>query len=427
MASEPVPPPTPRALEITQRLIAFNTTVDKPGGEIMQELECQQYVAGLLAGAGFQVDIWEPAVDELRDHPMYRDGQHWRQRPIVGAVLPGTGGGRSLLFNGHIDTVPAGDLSEWSSDPWVPEIRDRRLYGRGACDMKGGVAAMLDAALTLAEGPRPRGDLVVEVVTDEEVNGMGTIAAIRRGYRADAAIVPEPTGLDIYLAFRGILVGEVEVTGRQGHAEIVQPHWSRGGAVNAIHHMLPVLAWLRVLNDEWRGRPDKQHPLCSTGEVNVTTITGGDFQSNVPEKCRATINICYVPGEQDADGYGGRVIDEVERHFARVRTGWLEITPPQIRWLVDYPPVELAADAPVVQALSQALAAQVNRWPALRGLDTWDDTASLIHEAGIPAVSCGPGSNYQAHAVDEYVPVDELLDCARVLTEFARGWLNQPT
>lgn len=412
----------PRVVDIARRLIAFDTTVDRPGDEPAQERECQEYVASLLKSAGFHVDMWEPAVEGLRDHPMYRSGQNWRRRPLVVGRLPGSGGGRSLMFNGHIDTVPAGNLSEWSGDPWAPEIRDGRLYGRGACDMKGGVAAMLDAALTVAAGPRLLGDLVVEVVTDEEVNGMGTIAATRRGYRADAAIVPEPTSLDICVAFRGILIGEVEVLGRKGHVELRQPHWSAGGAVNAIHHMVRALTWLRELSEEWRERPDKQHPLCNTGEVQITTIAGGDFQANVPERCRATVNICYVPGEQDSDGYGGRVRDEVERHLARLDFGWLAQSPARIRWEVDYPPVEIRPDEALVSELSEVIAERTHQRPAVVGVDTWDDTATLIHEAGIPAVSCGPGSNHQAHAIDEYVPVDELIASADAMTAFARRW-----
>jgi acetylornithine deacetylase len=415
-----------RALDIAQRLIAFNTTVEGPGHDPIDERSCQEYVAELLDGAGFEVDLWEPSVDELQGHPMYQDGQHYRDRPILVGRLPGTGGGRSLMFNGHIDTVPAGDLGAWTTEPWTPTMRDGRLYGRGACDMKGGVAAMLDAALAIAGGPRPPGDLLVEVVTDEEINGMGTIAAIRRGHRADAAVVPEPTGLDVWIAFRGILVAELEVRGRKGHVEVAQPHWSQGGAVNAVHHMMGVLSWLRELDEEWADRPDKQHPLCSTGEVNVTTIAGGDFYANVPESCRATLDICYVPGEEDAAGYGGRVKAELEDQLARLQRGWLAEHPPQLRWLVDFPPAEISADEPVVRELVDSVTASVGRRPRILGLDTWDDTVSLIREANMPSVSFGPGSNDQAHAIDEFVDVEQLEACARAMEAFARSWCGRP-
>jgi acetylornithine deacetylase len=417
---------TRHALEIAQRLIGFDTTVEGPGHAPIAERACQEYVAGLLQSAGFEVDLWEPSVDELRDHPLYREGQHYRDRPIVVGRLPGAGGGRSLMFNGHIDTVPAGDVARWTTDPWIPTIRDGRLYGRGACDMKGGVAAMLDAALTIAAGPPLAGDLLVEVVTDEEINGMGTLAAIRRGHRADAAVVPEPTGLDIWIAFRGILVAELEVRGRKGHVEVAQPHWSQGGAVNAVHHMLGVLSWLRELNAEWADRPDKQHPLCSVGELHVTTIAGGDFYANVPESCRATLDICYVPGEEDADGYGGKVKAEIEEHLARLERGWLAEEPPRLSWLVDFPPAELSSGEAIVRELAGSVAASLGRRPRILGLDTWDDTVSLIREANMPSVSFGPGSNDQAHAVDEFVSVEQLEACARAMGSFASEWCGRP-
>jgi acetylornithine deacetylase len=412
-----------RVEAIARELISFNTTVGDPGHTPLDERACQEHVAGLLGAAGFEVDLWEPEVAEVEAHPMFMAGQNWHERPIVVGRLPGSGGGRSLMFNGHIDTVPAGDLGAWTTDPWTPELRDGRLYGRGACDMKGGVAAMLAAALALAERGRLSGDLVVEVVTDEEVNGMGTVAATLRGHRADAALVPEPTGLDVWIAFRGILNGSLALEGRPGHVEVAQPHWTRGGAVNAVHKALEVLARLRELDDEWRTRPDKQHPLCSTGEVNVTKLAGGEFYSTVPERCEATINICYVPGEEDETGYGGRVKAEVEARLAAIaRTdAWLEQHPPSLRWAVDFPPAEISADEPIVHAVVGA-ASQLGGSPRILGLDTWDDTVTLIREGGIPAVSFGPGSNDQAHATDEFVDLAELQLCARMLTRVAAQW-----
>lgn len=412
-----------RAVEIARDLVRFDTTTGDPGYEPAQERACQEYIRDLLEAARFEIDLWEPQPAELEDHPMYLPGQHWRDRPVLVGRLNGSGNGRSLMLNGHIDTVPAGDLDAWSVDPWLAEIRENQLLGRGAADMKGGVAAMLSAALALAEGPRLRGDLLVAVVTDEEVNGMGTIAALRRGYRAEAAIVPEPTGLDVWIAFRGILVGEVEVEGRSGHVEVRQPHWSEGGAVNAIHSGLALLDRLRTINGEWASRPDKQHPLCSTGELHVTKIEGGDFYSNVPERLRATLNVTYTPGEEDEAGYGERVKHEIQ---TRLRASaqldeWLALHPPTIRWSVDFPPAEIPPDEEIVSTVADITRSARGKPPRILGLDTWDDTVSLIR-AGIPAISFGPGSNDQAHATDEFVDLDQLRSCAGILTELGRRW-----
>ena len=408
---------------IARDLIQFNTTVGDPGHAPIDERACQEYVASLLDGAGFEVDMWEPAVADVADHPMFMVGQTWTDRPMVVGRLAGRGRGRSLMFNGHIDTVPTGDLDAWSVDPWGAETREGRLYGRGAADMKGGVATMLAAALELAKRHDLAGDLVVEVVTDEEVNGMGTIAVTRRGYRADAAIVPEPTGLDIWIAFRGILNGTLEIDGRPGHVEVAQPHWTRGGAVNAVHKSIEVLSLLRGLNEEWRSRPDKQHPLCSTGEINVTKIAGGEFYSTVPERCEATLNVCYVPGEEDDSGYGGRVKAEIETRLQGIAAldPWLAQHPPSLRWAVDFPPAEIADEEAIVRELA-ATVETFGRTPRVLGLDTWDDTVTLIREAPMPAVSFGPGSNDQAHATDEWVSLGELGQCAEMLTRFAARW-----
>lgn len=411
-------------VEIAEKLIEFDTTVDTPPGvSPRHEKGCQEYLAGLLSDAGFEVDLWEPSVADYESHPNYLEGQSWDRRPNLAARLRGSGDGRSLMLNGHIDTVPAGDPINWTSDPWVPVIRDGRLYGRGACDMKGGVASMVAAAIAVSRSKCPlTGDLLVTTVTDEEVNGLGTVAMLDRGYRADAAVVPEPNDLEIHIAFRGILVGELSVPGRAGHVEIAQRHWTEGGGVNAISELRYLLDQLDRLTAEWRGRPDKQHPLCSTSEVHVTRVQGGDFSANIPATAKATLNICYVPGEEDSGGGGGRVRAEVERylHHASAADRWLAEHPPAIRWDVDYPPAELDPSDPLPTAIADLLERQGIE-ARLRGLDTWDDTASLII-AGIPAVSFGAGSNDQAHAVDEYVDIEQLRQHASLLTDLVTSW-----
>jgi acetylornithine deacetylase len=160
---------------------------------------------------------------------------HWRNRPLTVGLFRGTGGGRSLLINGHVDVVSPGEHERWASPPFSAEIRDGRIYGRGAVDMKGGVGAALFAleAIRACE-IELAGDVIFEAVPDEETCAMGTIAAIARGYRADAGLVPEPTRLNLWIATRGLLHGTLTVPGRSAHAEMNQPPWQEGGGVNAI-------------------------------------------------------------------------------------------------------------------------------------------------------------------------------------------------
>ena len=162
-------------------------------------------------------------------------------------------------------------------------MRDGNLYGRGACDMKGGVGCMVFAAEVLAElGVRLAGDVVVCTVTDEESSGAGGIAAVRHGVRADAGIVTEPTAFDVWVACRGSLTPVITVEGRPGHAEMRQPHWRAGGAVNAIEKMGVVLAAVGRLRDEWRDRPDKQHPYLVAGHDRPRDRPGRRVGGDVP-------------------------------------------------------------------------------------------------------------------------------------------------
>ena len=208
-----------------------------PGSEHRenQERELQEFVAERLGALGARVDLFEPDAPALRDHPMMPPWHHWHGRPITVATLEGAGGGRSLIVNGHIDVVSPGDLGRWTTPPFEPDLRDGRIYGRGAVDMKGGVAAALFALEALAaSGVRLAGDVTFQAVPDEETCAMGTVAVIERGYRADAGLVPEPTRLNFWIATRGLLHGSVSVPGRSAHAEMNQPPWQQGGGVNAI-------------------------------------------------------------------------------------------------------------------------------------------------------------------------------------------------
>ena len=278
---------------LVQSLVRFDTTsVDLSPGSTHtenQEAELQAYVAERLLAVGAEVDQWEPDVSELTDHPMMPPWHHWRNRPLTVGVIRGSGGGRSLVVNGHIDVVAAGD--GWTSPPFAAEIRDGRIYGRGAVDMKGGVGAALFALEALhAAGIRLAGDVIFEAVPDEETCAMGTVAAIGRGYRGDAGLVPEPTRFNLWVATRGLLHGTLTVPGRSAHAEMNQPPWQDGGGVNAIAKAASLLAGLDELAAEWDARDDKRHPLLGTPGIHPTGIRGGTFISNIPERCEVDLN-----------------------------------------------------------------------------------------------------------------------------------------
>lgn len=409
-------------------LVGFDTvSVDlAPDSEhrVNEEADLQQMVGGLFADMGAQVDQWEPDAAALRDHPMMPPWHHWDGRPLTAAVFKGTGGGRSLIVNGHIDVVSPGDLSRWTSDPFAAEIRDGRIYGRGAVDMKGGVAAAMFAMRALVEnGIHLAGEVTFEIVPDEETCAMGTVAAIERGYRADAGLVPEPTLLNLWIATRGLLHGSFVVPGRSAHAEVNQPGWREGGGVNAIERAVPLLAELGALSDSWRERTDKEHPLLGTPRAQPTIVRGGAFISNVPEACRVDLNATYLPGEADDRGYGSRPRAEIVEALkaAAGRDDWLTHHPISWTWATDYPPSEIDPHEPIV-GVARAVAQDLGHEGRPEGIDTTYDGALLTRLAGVPSPAFGPGDLARAHAPDEWIGIDELVAGARAYARALLAW-----
>ena len=207
-------------VELASDLIRFDTTARDPGDPARDEAALQAHLAARLSAAGAAVEVWEPTPEDVRGHqvPFELD---FAGRPQLLARFAGAGGGRSLLLNGHIDVVSGEPNARWTDDPNTPVVRDGLLFGRGSCDMKGGVASMVLAAETLARlGVRLSGDLLVNTITDEESSGAGGIASVAHGVRADAGIVPEPTAFEVWIACRGSVYPTITVEGRPGHAEL---------------------------------------------------------------------------------------------------------------------------------------------------------------------------------------------------------------
>jgi acetylornithine deacetylase len=411
-------------VRLASDLIGFDTTARAVGDPARDEALMQEYLAGRLAGCGASVDLWEPDASAMAGKPLVPPGLDFAGRPQLIASVAGRGGGRSLVFNGHIDVVSAAPLDEWASDPFVPEVRDGLLYGRGACDMKGGIAAMVFAVETLSGlGIGLSGDLLVATNTDEESSGAGGTALVSRGLRADAGIVTEPTGFQVWTCCRGSEYGVVRVPGRPGHAEVRQPDWRLGGAVNAIEKLVVVLDAIASLRRAWEGRLSLSHALLSPPSLLATMARAGEWPVTYPASCELTIAVMYLPVQADASGWGSDVRREVSDWIARecAQDEWLREHPPVIEWWPNaVMPFEIPPDSePVVGVLLDATVA-VGRPGRLGGLDSWYDGATLTQLGGIPSVGYGPpGFSADgvsvAHMIDEYVPVDGLVACAQGL------------
>ena len=334
------------------------------------------FVAQWLSAEGLEVQVPEPVPG----------------RPSVIGVLAGSGGGASLMLNAHMDTVGAGGMK----DPFVPSMRDGRIYGRGAYDMKGSLAAIMIAARE-AKKLKLRGDVIVAAVADEEVASVGTSAVLKR-IEADAAIVTEPTEMRLCLAHKGFAWLEVETRG-------VAAHGSRPDlGVDAVAHMGRILTGVLELDQHLRA--GRGHLLLGTGTVHASLIEGGQELSTYPARCVVTLERRTIPGEG-----GAKALQEIEHLIAIARTHdpALEAT---VRLGLERPPSQLGADSFVTEAIEQAATEVLKRQPEVIGVAYWMDMA-LSNAMGIPTVAFGP-SGEGAHADVEWVDLASLKTCVEV-------------
>jgi len=367
-------------IELTSRLVAIDSVNPSlvPGGA--GEGEIAAFVAGWARAAGLEADVLEGTPG----------------RPSVIVRARGTGGGRTLLLCGHIDTVTVAGMT----DPHTARLDGDRLHGRGAYDMKAGVAAALvacreAAALGLA------GDVVVAAVADEEYASLGVQEALA-AVRADAAIVTEPTELDLVVAHRGFVWAEIEVSGRAAHGS--RPHLG----VDAIVKTGPVLTALGELDAALGARI---HALLGRGSVHASVIEGGVELSSYPARCVLGLERRTLPGETGAD-----VETELASLLDRCRSTDPELMAEQ-RTLLVREPFEVARDADIVEIVLASAAEALPAPPTIGGASYWAD-AAFIAAAGIPTVMFGPGGE-GAHAAEEWVSVPDTVAVARTLTTVA--------
>lgn len=412
-----------RLISLLTRLVGYQTITPQDGQCAQSDdyVQLSNYVGGILQDLGAdQVDIWEQDAAKLETFPGsgVNPQRDLSRMPVLAATLRGSGGGKSLILNGHYDVVPAGDRSTWSHDPFEGHISDGKFFGRGACDMKGGIAAMLISLQTLKELEiKLQGDLVVEVVPDEEMSCMGTLASCQRGYTADAAFIPEPTNMQVLIAMRGSFYGVIIVRGRSGHAEMTQPDWQQGGAVNAISKAQLVLAALDELNQHWQNSPEKQHDLLDPDMiVPVNISTDSDWAVTIPDKVKISFGV-QTTSTQEA------VCKEIEDFLkeALKRDAWLAAHPPEF----EYEPVwhysaEISPEEPIVE-LGLNILNYIGYDPQACGMGSLTDAIHLINYSKIPTISIGP-ADQPAHMADEYVEIKQLVDLSKTIALMLIRW-----
>jgi acetylornithine deacetylase len=364
------------AADLTARLVAIDSVNPDLVPGAAGEAEIAAFVAEWLERAGLEVTVLEPVPG----------------RPSVVGVARGRGGGKSLMLNAHLDTVGVAGMRE----PHKPAISGSRLYGRGAYDPKGSLAACLLAAARCRRDDL-RGDVIIAAVSDEEYASLGTRTVIEH-VRADCAIVSEQTGLShVCVAHKGFAWFKISTTGRAAHGS--KPELG----LDAILHMGHVLSELGALGEHIAGR---EHPLLGPATVHASLIEGGQELSSYPASCSLELERRTLPGESRAH-VEAEMQDLVDR--CRRRQADLDADVQMFLWRE---PFESPLDSPIVETLRRAVEARTGVPPTPFGKAGWMDSA-LLAAAGTPAVVFGPGGE-GAHALVEWVDLDDVAACADI-------------
>jgi acetylornithine deacetylase len=373
------------------------------------------WAAGALGELGLAVELVTPDPVLIRADPDW-PGQEM-DRTALPVVIGRTGraGGRRVILSGHLDVVPAGDPSTWTLDPWGAEIRAGRLYGRGACDMKGGVAAILGAVRALrASGDLDRldGELMIVLVPSEEDGGQGTLAAIRAGAVGDLAVITEPSNLDVVVAHAGAITFRLTVPGRAAHAA------QRREGVSALDKLFVLVKALEA--DEARRNDAETDPLMTALGLPYPTIigiiTGGEWASTVLDRVSAEgrygVRLGQSAAEAEAELRAAIEAACAEDDFLRDHPATVEVTGGR------FGSARVAADHPLPVGLADVAEAVTGRRPALLGEPYGADMQMFVNHGATPCVIFGPGDVRVAHSADEFVPLDEVETCARVLASW---------
>ena len=386
-----------------------------------EERACQELIAARYAELGLEVDYWEPDDAELAAHPAYvPTGFSYAERPNVVGSWRGTGGGRSLKLNGHVDVVPIGPPETWQHPPFGGELVDGRIYGRGAADMKGGcVANWLCVAALQRAGLSLRGDLLLESVVDEEGGGNGTLAAVLRGYRADGCIFTEPTGLgEISVSNRGAQYFRITVPGQEGGTEYKHQLVNPITVGMKIFEAVEAYSLMRESEVSHPLYDDSHDTLVPTG---ICKFHCGEWPSTVASQAILEGTIECLPGED---------IHAVKADFRRyieevgARDSWLKQNPLKMEWfgLLVRGGGNLAR--PRAGALHPGSGGGDHR-RAPRAARRWRLRFALAGALWrTPSVLYGP-AGAMIHSTDEFIELAEVLRCAKVLARVALDWCGQ--
>jgi formylaminopyrimidine deformylase len=402
-------------LDLLTELVSF-PTVSPPARNTNS---VQEFIKGYLEALGFTTDKWDVYPGD----------------PNVVGILPGESSNQfnSLIVNGHVDVAEVGDTKEWSSSPFEAYLKDAHIYGRGVADMKGGMAASLFAIKLLNElGISLQGDLQFQSVIGEEVGEAGTQACVERGYHADYAVVVDTSDLHIQ-GQGGVITGWITIQSKETYHDGIRRNMIHAGGgvkgASAIEKMMKIIAGLQELERHWAVTKSYAGFPPGTNTINPAVIEGGRHAAFVADRCALWVTVHFYPNEDYE-----QVIREIEQHILAVAAAdpWLRDNPPEFVWggksmIVDrgeiFPSLEIDEEHPGTQLLTNSFEKILHQQPMV-GMSTTVTDAGWLGRAGIPTAIFGPGKLEDAHAVNEKLDIQQLLDFTKVLAIFIAEWCN---
>lgn len=417
-------------MSLTETLLEVVESLRKDAIDLLQDLvripsitgeetKAQLFFADRLRDLNLKVDCWYPTRNELQNHPSFSDdGLPLGERPIIIGHLAGKDpAARSLILNGHMDVVPVGNEDLWSDGPWSGVIRDGKIYGRGSCDMKGGLVAGLIAITALLKTAYvPKGSVWIQSVIGEESGGAGTLASVIRGYRADAAIVLEPTRMAICPVGAGAATFRIKLQGRAAHGAMRQE------GVSAVEKFYVLLSAVQELE---RSRHLKfQHPLYKQQElvspISIGKVQAGDWPSTVPESLVAEGRFGILPGENISSA---RKEFEAAIRNAAEKDDWLWNNPPLVEWFEgQFESTHTDLDSAIVKQLKEIHSEIHHKEPQIHGVPYGSDLRFFTNDAKMSGVLYGPGDVRVAHSLNEFVPINEVIDVAKTIALMIVRW-----
>jgi acetylornithine deacetylase len=400
-----------KGIKLLQLLVQENSTRGKESSAqaIMIE-KCRQL--------GLQLDIWEIDRNDLVRHPsFFCDRKDFNGNPNVVAVLKGTGDGRSLILNGHIDVVPVGDEQNWKNDPFSGHIEGGKLYGRGSTDMKGGTVALILALEAIIQsGIRLKGDVIFQSVIEEESGGAGTLAAVVRGYQADGAIIPEPTNMKIFPKQQGSMWFRIHVKGKSAHGG------TRYEGVSAIEKSVTVVQRLAELEKERNQRitDPLYEKIPIPIPINVGKIRSGDWPSSVPDEAVIEGRMGVAPEESMESAQ-----KEMENCLAQLSKydSWFLENPPLVEWFgARWLPGNIEEDHPLQSILSESFQEVKKEEPVIEASPWGTDGGILSNVGNVPVVVFGPGITELAHDANEHIVLDEMFQASEIIALTIMRW-----